>query len=317
MLSASDQRWITSHFWAYEHEWSFLRGYLGEPFLIDDYILFCDGTTVNICAFALNDRARMASEGDVENLVSGLQLWKSPALVHVWGLFDVPETITLRDGTSLMLGNRIAREEVYPGEYTLDLATHNIESLSGAREAARSARVKSLSTQVRRLRQLETRHFELIESWCETRAIASMAACAAASLAAYVRESHVMVIEVLDHNVCRGFSVLASSTSNDAVLLLSFPEKYPGARIGDSLLQGAIAHCKQGGYRHLHMGYAGSDSIAQFKRKWGGQETVTGTPSTGPRYRQAVYAESELWLERAARLDFYWMSRLLTLAAER
>ncbi|PWW60468.1 hypothetical protein DFQ13_107265 [Actinokineospora spheciospongiae] len=73
-----------------------------------------------------------------------------------------------------------------------------------------------------------------------------------------------------------------------------------------------ISLCKARDVTTLHLGYAGSDSLARFKCKW-------GATKTGPDYTEAIYADPEIdgYADIAQRYSFFWNSRMHEISASR
>ncbi len=101
-----------------------------------------------------------------------------------------------------------------------------------------------------------------------------------------------------------GFALLGQPSRETAVYLQGFGIHSPGGRTGDCLLDTMIAYCRAAGARRLHLGYSPSDSLAAFKRKWGGRTEL-------PTYREAFYASDAGIAARIREKTFLWSSRLV------
>jgi hypothetical protein len=112
-----------------------------------------------------------------------------------------------------------------------------------------------------------------------------------------------------DHQLC-GFGVISFPAAGHAVLMASFSERRPGARIEDRILAEAVQNCRDRQVRTLHLGYAGTDSLARFKRKW-------GATKTGPDYRDIIYCTETTDAGLLASNGFFWGSRMHATASRR
>jgi hypothetical protein len=303
VLDDNAQDRIIEQFWVYEHEWRFLAGYLGEPFLINDCLVFFDGRTVNIAAFPLDRTRRPLDGAALKRILEHLPDPTDLALVHVWGSIEVPRAI-LVGGLDMGLVHPDSLDLAFDGEYTIDILDFDISRHPEARKALRGVRNKGMTIVTRRLQSFESSHYRIIEKWREANGIGPMAACASSTLPAYCRREHVVVIEArIGEHLC-GFVVVALPTADRAVRILSFSKRQPGARIGDALMHATIAYSQENDISTLHCGYGGAPSLSRFKEKWGGK-------CTGPAYRQAMYAVDDVWRARAADYRFYWPLRLM------
>ncbi len=303
MISQSAANQLDSGFGVYEHEWRYLAGYLGEPHLINDLLVFDDGRTLNICAFPVGDIRRRVGVEEVEDIVSKI-VRDSHGLVHVWGSVEI--ATELQVGFSRWaLADPAAADECFTGEFTVDLHGFDLEPLRDARKSLRSAVRKGLVTTVSEVPLLSAHHLALIEHWRSERPIGMMGAVAAQSLGGYVGSDHVTLVEVKHDDQLRGFGVVACPSDRVVVSLMSFTERLPGARVDDALMNGMIEFALERGADVLHLGYAGTEGLESFKRKW-------GAASTGPEYGQAIYVADDGWKQRALNYDFFWTSRVLS-----
>lgn len=302
MLYQQEQDRITRQFAVYEHEWRFFAGFMGEPFLINECLVYCDGSTVNVCAFPIDDCPKVLQVSDIERMLDDLSRLDSIQLVHVWGVFRPTRSITL-NGRTLELVNSDSCEENYTGEYTIDLSKFDLRRQREAAKSVRSAANKGIEVRIRDIDRFEVDHYRLMEHWLNTHEIGPIAACAASTLPSYCREPDVVVAEAIYEGAIRGFEVVAHPTNDRAIRMLSFGERLSGIKIGDALTYAVIEHCVDSGVRQLHCGYAGEPALARFKEKW-------GAVITGPTYRQALYAVDSYWRGLADVYSFYWALRM-------
>ncbi|MEV7969283.1 hypothetical protein AB0O34_25335 [Sphaerisporangium sp. NPDC088356] len=303
MLNEDDRERISRGFSVYEHEWRFLAGYLGEPFLIDSCLVYWDGRTLNICALPLNGDDTVLGRSDLERIAARFAEVHEVELVHVWGSIAVPDALTV--GNSVLgLTDQASVDSSFDGEHTIDLDDFSLGKLPEAAKSLRGVRNKGLTIAVKRVDQFAGSYYRIIEYWRQMHNIGAMASCAAATLPSYCRESHVVVVEASDQGRPCGFVVVAQPKADRAVRVLSFSLRSKGGRVGDALMFATIDYCMNAGVRTLHCGYAGSDSLSRFKEKWGAR-------STGPGYRQAMFATDPGWRARANEYRFYWAHRMM------
>jgi len=306
VLSHDEAAHVRVNFSIYDHEWAFPACYLGEPFLVGNCLAYYDGRAVNLAAFPVDEPGRQLSVGQVCAALDELPLWRTPDLLHIWGQFEASAEIMVRGHRLRLSSDDSARR--YGGAFSLDIEGHDLVGLPEARKAIRAAANKGLSATVRRAEYFTADHFRLIEEWVRTRPIGLPSVSAATGLPAYVRNGHVELLEILRDGNCCGFGVLAMPTSTDAVLVASFSERYPGARIEDRLMAEAIELCRTRGLRRLHLGYTGTASLARFKRKWGARQS-------GPDYADVVYCRNENDVQFVRSLSFFWTSRIHCISA--
>jgi hypothetical protein len=308
VISSSEADYIKCNFWIYEHEWTFAAGYLGEPFLLEDCLVYFDGRAVNLVAFPIGAPGRAISAQRMSDVLVRVSATRAPELLHVWGSFSAPPEVRA-GGAHLVRMNNDA-DEVLGGAFSVDIDAHRIDDLAEARKALRSAANKGLQACLRQASYFTADHFRLVEEWVRTRPIGLPSVSAMSSLPAYIRNQHVELVEVRQGGRLCGFGVVAFPTLADAVLIASFSERYPGARIEDSILAATLDVCRQRAIRRLHLGYSGSESLSHFKRKWGAVQS-------GPPYRDLVYSLDARHRDMVRSDGYFWPSRLYSVSTGR
>ena len=305
MLSPADIASIKDRFYVYEHEWRYLTCYLGEPSKAGGCVIYDDGKVLSICAFPITIEKCELSIGDLDKIIGRMLRPNDHQIVHVWGAFDLLDEIRA-GGQIFTLVHPESKNEVFAGEYTIDLEAHELANLPEARKAVRRILNKGLLVSVNLASPLSAKHMELVEYWAFTRPISTMAAVAGHSIFSFVSrgESDVFIAEVKLDGQIRGFSVFSFPNDAAAVNIMSFSEKYPGSRLEDALIWGTIDFSRARGKKTLHLGYAGSENLVKFKKKW-------GAAKSGIDYKQAIYARDEVWKQHAASYDFFWTSRVV------
>jgi hypothetical protein len=274
--------YISNHIGVYDHDWRFYANFLGEPYLIDDTLVYFDGMIVYICAFHLKDIWAEYQPRALEAILS------SPAFsdargVDAWGRITIEEEISVGRERPLP---RIELTDYDPlkVDATIDLASFSWEREPSARKARKSASNKGLLVRVVRRHALSANHIKLMQYWHETHDVSVVHGAMAASIASIVRESEVYLVESYMKDELVGFAVLSFPSPHHAVALQSFGRNLPGGRVGDSLKSGTIQFAIEQGAQTLHLGYSASSSHLAFKRKWGAR-------IDGPPYREAFYTD--------------------------
>ncbi len=302
MLSNNEKSQVREGFELYEHDWTFAASYLGEPFITNNCLVYFDGTSINLAAFSLGDARRIVSTSEISSGLRRIASGQRISLIHIWGRFEVAEEYDIHGERLRLLGTPDTTNG-FDGEYSVDIPRHNLVELPEARKAIRAASNKGLAARVVHRDYFRADHFRLVEEWVNSRPIGLPSISAMTSLPAYIRHRHVELVEVSQGQRCCGFGVMSFPNPSNALLVATFSEQRPGARIEDRILGEVLEVCKQRGIDRLHLGYAGKESLARFKRKWGASQT-------GPDYWQAVYC-SDGGPERLVNsLAFFWASRL-------
>jgi hypothetical protein len=224
-----------------------------------------------------------------------------PELVHLWGNLQTPESIKI-GGRELHCV--VSGEEEYEGEYSIDIFENSNSFSQETRKTIRSFNRDGLRATISPSRRLSWHELNLIEKWQERIAPGIAGTLAGASISNYVLSTHSYTTRCFLGDRLVGFSVFATPKPDRAVNLMSFSERLKGIKIEDKLLHATIEMCKLQNISRLHLGYAGTDSLAKFKKKWGAKRS-------GPNYTQAIYVTGQDWANRAKDFTFFWYARLL------
>jgi hypothetical protein len=304
VINKSEAREISSRFAAYEHEYRFFSGYLGEPFLFRDCILYFDGEVLNVPAFTLRNSSARFDLQSINDFLDEQSIDVSPRLVHVWGDF-FPKPMLVFGENRLDLFNHEDVQIEHEGEYTIDIRTFDPAATAELRKTIRKVRESDLRCIVSKVDELTWRQLSLISNWTERLKPGTAGGMAGASIAGFVRSNDCYVVSAILNNQVVGFSVFSLPDSVRAVNLMSFSLRIEKLRIDDALAYRTIQHCDQLGVKRVHLGYSGSESLSRFKRKWGARQT-------GASYRQAIYTAGEKWTQHADDFSFFWLPRLLS-----
>jgi len=306
LLSAVDRERVRAGFRVYEHEWRYFSGFLGEPFLVDGCLIYWDGSVISFPAFSLAEHRRF-NVRDVAGMMSQVPSVADVQVAFVWGDVELADKLDVVACPAPLTAVSVDTD-AYPGEFTIDILDFDLARLKEARKAVRMLSRKDLSVRHRQLDGFEHHHFRLVEEWVRTRSIGSIATCATTTLPAYCREPHVHVFEVFRHDRLVAFAVVSLPTSDRAIVMWSFSQQGPGARLEDSMMYAIIEYCRSQRISTLECGYAGNASLARFKRKWGARQTA-------PDYRLGVFTTNGVWAERGLSGRFYWAIRMGDIAA--
>jgi hypothetical protein len=302
MLTPFDQKRILEGMYVYEHEWRYLSGYLGEPFLLDDILAFFDGRVLNVAAFVIGENVK-SGQGSLACRLGLIDPEIKPCLVHVWGELEIPESLKIGDQILPCVYREEARQA---GEYSIDMAGLVNGYSPEAKKAIRAIKRDSILTSVEPGSRLSWKELSLIEAWKKRISPGVAGAIAGASIPSYILSTSAHIARAFIDGRLVGFSVFVRPRPDKAVNLMSFSERLPGIKIEDSLLHATIEHCMYTNVKNLHLGYAGSEALARFKKKW-------GAAKSGPDYEQAIFCSDPAWKEQISNFSFFWWARLLSM----
>jgi len=208
MLTEEEKDRIIRSMCVYEHEWRYLASYLGEPFLLEDILVFFDGRALNVCVFTLGD-ARQLSCDDLERRMATLDQGMAPELVHVWGNVHTPEGIEIggKEPRCVMK----AKEE-YLGEYSIDISEQSESFSAEARKAIRSFERDGLRVTINPSTRLSWRELDLIEKWQDRISPGIAGTVAGASISNYVLSERSLDLPLFSRETF--YSALAMMASN-------------------------------------------------------------------------------------------------------
>lgn len=307
MLTPANLHEITKRFSIYDHEWRAYAGVLGEPFLVDGYLVYFDGTLVSICAYRLGDTRQELTQSALTAILSTHSDFGIARAVCVWG--------PLHDFDALGLTRQGGERRTLPRVLFCDYDTDDVESLvdvaafdydreRAAREMRTRAQRSGLLVETVQRRQLLAEHLGLIDEWSTSHDVSPYHAALAAAVAGYVSDSAVHLVEARLQDRLTGFGVVSVPSASRMVFLQNFNMRQPGVPIGDSIYAEVLAFARTCGTKYIHMGYSATPTLRAFKRKWAAK--LDQSP-----YREAFFTDD---VRLGAILDsgnYPWQARLL------
>src|SRR4051794_4778524 len=116
MLPPSDLARIRDRFAVYDHEWRAYAPVLGEPHLVEDCLVYFDGTLASVCAYRLGDPSFELDQPALASLLEGLPVLDRVRAVGIWGRFSCPTTLRLPCGAGSVRSLVRVRFEDYAPE---------------------------------------------------------------------------------------------------------------------------------------------------------------------------------------------------------
>jgi hypothetical protein len=301
VLSEADQARLAARFGVYDHEWRYGACHLGQPRLAEGLLLYDDGTVLSLCAFEPEDPFRAVAWPRIAAALAAVWNRHHHRLIHIWGVFKPEPRLDL--SRQLILANADDAANVHEGEFTIDLSDMAFADEAVCRKARRQIRNKKVEVVVTRSAPLDASQLRLIEHWRRTHELSGLSVSAGQAIAAFVRERQSYTATAMIEGRTVGFSVFSCPNTETAVNLMSFSDRSSGSRIDDALQWQSTQFARDLGCATFHLGYAGYDGLARFKRKWGARQT-------GPAYRAALYAVDHAWADFGRQYAFAWMTRL-------
>jgi hypothetical protein len=302
VLASDDVAYISKRIALYDHDWRFYSVFLGEPHLIDDVLVYFDGTVLYICAFPLSDIWKEADRSVVSSILNRRPEFSNTQVVDLWGRFSPPEEVGV--GGRLLPRVKFTDYDPEMFDVAIDLDEFEFAKERSARLARNAVLRKGLTARIVQRPVLLAQHMELMAHWRSTHDVSPVHACMAASVLYAIQQPQVYVVESFLGSKLVGFSVVSFPAADRAIYLQGFARNEPGSRVGDSMLAGMVTFAKDRGAKHLHLGYSPSDSLLSFKRKWGARVD-------GPPFREAFFCASHGLISLINRGRFLWRQRLI------
>jgi hypothetical protein len=302
MLADRDLTSLTSSIALFDHDWRFYTPLLGEPFLIEDTLVYFDGAVLYICAFSILNVWTELDTALIAGIAHSRPEFHQARVINVWGRFRPTERFVLFDRNMPSVKQTDYDHENF--DTAIDLLRFDFKRDATARRARNSARNKGLTFNVVQRQELLNRHIKLIEQWRSSHSVSRVHACMASSLASTLSYPSVFLVESYRNEELLGFGLLSFPSPKRAVLLQSFGANSPGGRVGDSIMTGAVTFSRDRGASHLHLGYSTSSTLLAFKRKWGAR-------IDGPPFREAFYTDSQLMKSLIRGGRYLWQQRVI------
>jgi hypothetical protein len=301
MLSDQDKDRIQAGFGVFDQEWSFYSTSRGEPFLVDDFLVYFDGVFLCVCAFRLNDVWSEASLSQIQSAINAVPQFAQAQGICLWGRHVPIEGLVLGNGELLTREKFNDYDESFV-DAVVDLRDFDYANQRKARLAANAVAKGDLHHEVVQRKSLQAEHFALIQEWANGHDVSPRSAGVLTGLPRHVCEDHVHLVECRLNGSLVGFAVLAV-IGERAVFSQGFSRRIDGERVGDALYAQMIAFAKEQDLSHLHLGYSPTTSLTRFKEKWGAR-------LSGPPFRDSLFTNSPILSSLFETGRFRWHNRL-------
>jgi hypothetical protein len=310
MLTSANLQEISRRFSIYDHEWRVYASVLGEPFLIDGYLVYFDGVLVSICAYRLGNTDQELTESTLTAILSACPDFAAARAVCVWGPLHNFETLSLAQsgGELRSLPRVLFRDyDTTDVESLVDVAAFDYDRERPAREMHRRVQRSDLLVETVQRPQLLAEHLGLIEEWSTSHHVSPYHATLAAAVAAYVADPAVHLVESRLEDRLVGFGVISVPSVSRIAFLQNFNMRQSGMPIGDSIYAEVLAFARVRGAEYVHMGYSATPSLRAFKRKWAARLDQ-------PPYREAFFTDDAHLTAPLKMGNYAWQARLLSRA---
>ncbi len=300
-------RHVRDCFGIYDHEWRAYAPILGEPYLVHDYLLYFDGVALYLCAYHVGDTTRVLPERELFALLVSHPQFATARAVVIWGQFDPPSRLSLPDQVD---GGPLERALFIDYDAaTVDSVIHLTCSSSQLTRQVQVEHDKAvragLALATHRRRALGAEHLSLMTEWATNHSVSPFHAAFASSVASYVADSSIYLIEARLDGVLVGFAVTSLSSPQHMVLLQIFDRRQAGVRISDAIYAAVVRFVCEHGVEFLHLGYSATPGLLKFKRKWRANFDQ-------PPYREAGYSADPTLAAAIAQHRITWIQRLLS-----
>ena len=302
MLTEVDIARINAEFGVYDHDWRFFSEFLGEPFLLENYLAYFDGLILYLCAFRLGGCWRELRADELQSLVNDFEFAEDVQAINVWGVYqEVPRALGVKQRV-LPLAREVPRSEAC--DAMIDLDDFDFARYTSARLARNSAKNKGVACRVTQRETLSHRHTRLMEGFFRTHDISATHASFYLAANSLIKRNNVYIVEGWHGGKLIGFCLLSHAGVEAASIVMGFYDNAARLRVSDGIFSEAIMWAKGRGLRRLHVGYSGHRSLLDYKRKWGPLISL-------PPYGEAFYSASQEILAVVNRGNYPWRERIL------
>jgi hypothetical protein len=310
VLTPDDISAVHEQFGIYDHEWRAYAPLLGEPYLVDGYLLYFDGIVVYVCAYRLGDTTQVLSETAIKDTLRGCPQFADARAIVIWGQFDAPLHINHPgDKTNEPLKRVMFVEyDTTSRDSVIDIAAFDHTHARWPRAACNKVRRSALVATTTQQDALHAEHLGLIDEWSSEHAIEPFHAALAASVAYYIRDPCMYLTEARLDGRLVGFAVLSMSSHRHAVFLQNFNSRQAGLPIGDAIYAEMLRFAREHDANFLHLGYSATPGLLRFKRKWGAR-------CDQPPYREAGFTNDVSLGTAIKARSVTWQQRLLARAS--
>lgn len=300
MLDELSQKYIEKNFYVYDQNWMFYQNFLGEPFLLEDVILYFDGEILFICAFHLSDINKKINLDLIMNQIGDIISLEEIKMVDIWGVID---------HNSKFITNERVIDYSPPikrmSDCVINIDEFSLKTNRKARLSLNAAHNSGLRCLVQKRNTLSFEHLKLMNKFLKEHKMGATSKQIFLSLPIAVTLDISHIVEVYDSvNVLKGFALLTIPSKEHAVYTLACFDNT--TRASDLVMYTCIMYCKKHNISKLHLGYSASEGLLRFKKKWGGI-------LEGPQYEEffIVINKDINIIKHINNGTFLWNSRML------
>lgn len=265
MLAQEDIEYIEKHFYVYDQNWRMYQNYLGEPFLIDDCLVYYDGRILYICAFSLKEYI-CVNVLDIFNKFKSIVPNETIEVIDVWGNCSI-DSFLLNNKSAILLDYTPRNSLCF--DSIVNVNSFSLKNQKKARLSYNASKNKCIHHRIVNLKTLSYQHIKLMENFVQTHKLVGPHLTIFSSISNLICDPKTYVVESYRDEFLLGFAVLMKVSNNNAVYCLACYDNT--TRAADSTMYACINFCKSHNIAYLHLGYSASESLLKFKQKWGGR----------------------------------------------
>lgn len=264
MLEQKDIDYIDNNLFVYDQNWRMYQLFLGEPFLLNDCLVYFDGSILFVCAFPFKKNIHV-DLNDIWDAFRRVVPFAKVEIIDIWGTFTIDKFVE-KNSSSKILDFTPPNPKCF--DSIVDIASFSLKSNKKARLAYNSCINKKVICKIVQRKILTYQHIILMKNFIETHKLHGPHTTIFLSLANLISDPNTFIVEAYDDNCLIGFAILMKVSNKAAVYCLACYDH--ATRAADATLYNCIDFCKTNGLLRLHLGYSANESLLQFKSKWGG-----------------------------------------------
>lgn len=266
MLEQKDIKYIEEHFYVYDQNWRMYQNYLGEPFLVENCLVYYDGRILYICAFPF-EKDMCVNLFNVYNKFMNIIPNGTIEIIDIWGNCNT-ESFLLNNKNAVLFDYTPRNSLCF--DSIVNINSFSLTDQKKARLSYNAFKNKCIQNRVVKLTTLSYQHIKLMEHFVKTHKLEGPHLTIFSSIANLIHDPKTYIVESYKDNIILGFAVLMKVSNNNAVYCLACYDNE--TRAADSTMYACIDFCKSNNIKFLHLGYSASESLLKFKQKWGGSK---------------------------------------------
>lgn len=275
MLTDADYQRLGDGFILYDHAVDYYSTFLGEPFILDEYLCYFDGTLLQICAYSLRDPRVELTTVKLRSIVGDFESTApvEPEAISVWGRID---------SSCVAPSPRYRRAWLTNYDHAdRDWALSPTEPQYATGRLARDIRYARRRYSTGLSGAITAQHLRLVSDWASRHDVAAPHLGFARGAVEYAKTGKAVIIDGWSQDRLAGWSVLCF-IGKTCIILQTFGDNHSASGIGDALTAASVDVALSSGTTTMRWGYSATEGVSAFKRKWGARPD-------GPPYREALY----------------------------